>query len=102
MVSSSPSAVRVVYPVAPCVSYGVELTFETLLAEQAADAPTRVLPDHDTLLRVIAGSVRLTIDGEARVLGTGDEAIVPAATAHRLQSAVGKARIVSGLRARRR
>jgi quercetin dioxygenase-like cupin family protein len=51
---------------------------------------------------VIAGIVRLTVDAEERLLGTGDEAIVPAGAPHSLASAGGEARILSGLRYARR
>ena len=74
---------------------GVVLTFETL---NGAEAPLRMQPSDDTLLRIIDGLVRLTVDGVERVLGIGDEAIVPAGAAHRLAALAGRARVVSGLR----
>ncbi len=74
---------------------GVVLTFETLYA---AEAPLRLQPADDTLLRIIDGLVRLTVEGVERVLGIGDEAIVPAGAAHRLAAIAGRARVVSGLR----
>ena len=74
---------------------GVVLTFETL---EAAEAPLRMQPADDTLLRIIDGLVRLTVDGIERVLGIGDEAIVPAGAAHRMTALAGSARVVSGLR----
>ena len=74
---------------------GVVLTFETL---NGAEAPVRMQPSDDTLLRIIDGLVRLTVDGVERVLGIGDEAIVPAGAAHRLAALAGRARVVSGLR----
>jgi quercetin dioxygenase-like cupin family protein len=60
--------------------------------------PLRIRPDEATLLRVVFGSVRLTLLGEERTLGTGDEAIVPAGHAHRLAGAGGEARVVMGFR----
>jgi mannose-6-phosphate isomerase-like protein (cupin superfamily) len=80
-------------------SHGAELTFETLSASDAVDARIRVRPEEQTLLRVIHGIVRLSIGGEDRLLGIGDEAIVPAAAPHRLMSACGETRIVMGFRA---
>jgi mannose-6-phosphate isomerase-like protein (cupin superfamily) len=52
----------------------------------------------DTLLRVIAGIVRVTIGAEERLLGTGDEVMIPAGSQHSLASAGGEARLVTGLR----
>ena len=75
--------------------HGAELTFETLGEDHA---PLRVNRGEDTLLRVIDGIVRLVQDGCERLLGIGDEAIVPAGAAHRLSSAGGRARVVIGFR----
>jgi mannose-6-phosphate isomerase-like protein (cupin superfamily) len=82
------------------LSDGAELTFETV--RHGDEAATRLHEREDTLLRVIDGIVRLTVDGAERLLGTGDEAIVPAGGAYRLESAGGSARFVTGLRAVRR
>jgi mannose-6-phosphate isomerase-like protein (cupin superfamily) len=60
--------------------------------------PLRIRPDEATLLRVVSGSVRLTVLGEERLLEPGDEAIVPAAHAHRLAGAGAEARVVMGFR----
>jgi hypothetical protein len=79
----------------PPLTAGVVLTFETL---DAAEAPLRLRPADDTLVRIIDGLVRLTVEGVERVLGIGDEAIVPAGAAHRLAAIAGRARVVSGLR----
>jgi mannose-6-phosphate isomerase-like protein (cupin superfamily) len=97
--SPAPSASR-----SGAAVHGVALTFETLTetGAGAGEAPLRVHRGADTLLRVIDGIVRLTVDGEARLLGTGDEAIVPARAPHRLASASGEARVVSGFRSARR
>jgi len=78
--------------------HGAELTFETLDAAEAAEAPLRRHRDDHVLLRVIDGILRLTVAGEERLLGIGDEAVIPAGAAHRLASACGRTRIVSGLR----
>ncbi len=82
----------------PSVAYGAELTFETL--RERDPAPGRLRAGEDTLLRVIDGLVRLTVDGEERLLGTGDEAIVPAGVRHSLASACGAARVMTGFRPR--
>jgi mannose-6-phosphate isomerase-like protein (cupin superfamily) len=80
------------------VSYGTTLTFETLLTEGAMAAPDRLRRDDDTLLRVIDGIVHLVQGAEERLLGAGDEAIIPAGVPHRLASAGGEARVVTGFR----
>jgi glyoxylate utilization-related uncharacterized protein len=74
------------------VSYGATLTFETL----TADAPLRVRPGEDTLLRVIDGVVCLRFDGDEHVLGPRGEAVVPAGFHHTLGAVTGEARIVMG------
>jgi mannose-6-phosphate isomerase-like protein (cupin superfamily) len=78
------------------VSHGAALTFETVDAEAA---PLRLRPFDDVLLRVIDGVVRLTTDAQERLLGTGDEAIVPAGEPHRIAGVAGQARLVMGFRA---
>lgn len=75
--------------------YGAELTFEDLPCD---GGPSRVREREDTLLRVIAGLVCLETDDTERVLQTGEEAIVPAGTRHRLTSVYGTAQIVTGFR----
>ena len=77
------------------VTHGSALTFETLGDEPGA---ARRRPGETTLLRVINGIVRLTVDGEERLLGVGDEAIVPAGTPHSIASAGGEAGILTGFR----
>jgi mannose-6-phosphate isomerase-like protein (cupin superfamily) len=81
-------------------THGAALTFETLVEGQATHARLRM--HDDTLLRVVAGIVRLTVEAEAHWLRTGDEMIIPAGSSHRLASAGGVARVVTGLRAVRR
>jgi mannose-6-phosphate isomerase-like protein (cupin superfamily) len=85
---------------ASTVRHGAALTFETLVEGQAAHERLRM--HDDTLLRVIAGVLRVTIDAEARWLRTGDEIVIPAGSMHSLASAGGASRIVTGLRAVRR
>jgi uncharacterized cupin superfamily protein len=58
------------------VSAGAELIFETLYESDVAT--DRVREGQDTLMRVVDGLVRLTVDGVERLMGAGDEAIVPA------------------------
>ena len=79
-------------------SHGVALTFETFEPASAADAPVRVRPAEDVLLRVIDGLVRLTVAEDDRFLGIGDEVIIAAGTAHRLTAVAGRGRIVMGFR----
>ena len=81
------------------VSHGTVLDFETLYPDGEL-APVRVRPGEDTLLRVIAGIVRLTIDGAERLLDVGQEAIVLAGSRYRLSSAGPEARVVIGFRTR--
>jgi mannose-6-phosphate isomerase-like protein (cupin superfamily) len=80
-------------------TYGAALDFETLYPDGDL-APVRLRLHEDTLLRVIAGDVRLTLDGDVRLLGTGEEAIVPAGTRHRITSLEGQARVIVGFRNR--
>lgn len=77
------------------VTHGVAITFETL---GEAPMPARLRPREATLLRVIDGIVRLTLEGEERLLGIGDEVVIPAGTRHRLSSAGGEASILTGFR----
>jgi mannose-6-phosphate isomerase-like protein (cupin superfamily) len=81
------------------VSHGTVLDFETLYPDGDL-APMRVRPAEDTLLRVIAGVVRLTVDGAERMLDVGQEAIVLAGARYRLSSAGEEARVIIGFRAR--
>ena len=93
--SLSPGAPRASRPVA---TDGAALTFETLATCQGALPPLRIRPAETTLVRVVAGAVRLSARGDERVLAPGDEAIVPAGQAHRLASVGGAARLVMGFR----
>ena len=81
-------------------THGAELTFETLA--EAAGGALRVHEAEETLLRVVDGVVRLSVEGSERLLGIGDEAIVPAGAVHRLASARGDARVMMGFRDARR
>jgi mannose-6-phosphate isomerase-like protein (cupin superfamily) len=81
------------------VTHGAALDFETLYPDGDL-APVRLSPHQDTLLRVVSGDVRLTVDRDVRLLGTGEEAIVPAGTRHRTTSLEGEARVIVGFRTR--
>ena len=80
-------------------THGAELTFETLAEAEAVHARIRLRRHEQTLVRVVHGILRLTVAGEDRLLGIGDEAIVPASAPHQLTSACGETRIVMGFRA---
>ena len=77
-------------------NYGTALTFETLV--EGESAPARMRSSEDTLLRVIAGIVRLTVGRDERLLGTGEETVIPAGAPHRVASAGAEARLVMGFR----
>src|SRR5918996_6371246 len=77
------------------VIHGAMLSFETVEARDAGDAPVRVREDHETLLRVIDGIVTLEVDGSARTLMLEGEARIAPGVSHRLWNAgPGDARIV--------
>jgi quercetin dioxygenase-like cupin family protein len=82
------------------VVHGAGLIIETLVELPAGKVPSRVSTD-DTLIRVIDGIVCLSTDDGDRLMGPGDEAIVPAYAEHRLASAGGDAKLISGSRAAR-
>ena len=81
------------------VTHGAAVDFETLYPDGDL-APVRIRPAEDTLLRVIAGVVRLTVDGAERLLDVGQEAIVLAGARYRLSAEGPEARVVIGFRAR--
>jgi mannose-6-phosphate isomerase-like protein (cupin superfamily) len=85
-------------PAAKTTTEGVRLVFETIAPVGDAPAPLRISPDEATLLRVIDGLVSLSVADDQRVLGIGDEAIVPAGHPHRIASIAGDARLVMGFR----
>jgi hypothetical protein len=81
------------------VIHGAMLSFEWIGATSAAEAPLRLREQHETLLRVIEGSVVLAIDGSERTLTVEHEARIEAGIAHRLwKTGGGEARIVQELR----
>jgi len=81
------------------VIHGAMLSFEWIGATSAADAPLRLREQHETLVRVIEGTVVLQIEGVERSLTIEHEARVEAGIPHRLWNAGdGEARIVQELR----
>jgi mannose-6-phosphate isomerase-like protein (cupin superfamily) len=81
------------------VIHGAMLSFESIGATGAADAPLRLREQHETLLRVIEGTVVLEIAGAARTMTPEDEARITAGTPHRVwNGGAGEARTVQELR----
>jgi hypothetical protein len=81
------------------VIHGAMLSFEWIGATSAAEAPLRLREQHETLLRVIEGTVILEIEGTERALTIEHEARVGAGIPHRLWKAgSGEARVVQELR----
>jgi mannose-6-phosphate isomerase-like protein (cupin superfamily) len=95
---NAPTASHSHSPARASVTHGAALHFETVGPPEAGPVPLRIRPDEDTLMRVIGGVVRLTVGDVERVLAPGDEAIVPAAHAHRISGVGGEARYVMGFR----
>ena len=86
-------------PAAPsAVTYGTTIWFETVGPSEGPGATLRIRPDEDTLVRVIHGTLRLTIDNVERLLVAGGEAIVRAGRPHRVSGVVGEARFMMGFR----
>ena len=90
------------HPIAPAapagVSYGTTIWFETVGPSDGPGALLRIRPDEDTLVRVIHGTLRLTIGGVERVLVPGGEAIVRAGRPHRVSGVGGEAQFMMGFR----
>jgi len=81
------------------VIHGAMLSFETVEARGAGSAPVRVRERHETLLRVIDGTITLEVDGRERTLMLEGEARIGAGVAHRVWNAgPGDARIVQEFR----
>ena len=81
------------------VIHGAMLSFETISARSADDAPCRLREQHETLLRVVDGTVILLIDGSEQRMKAEDEARIAAGTPHRLWNAGdGEARTMQELR----
>jgi hypothetical protein len=81
------------------VVHGAMLSFETVEARAADQAPMRMREHHETLLRVIAGIVTLELDGSEQTLLIEGEARIAAGVAHRLwNTGPDEARIVQEFR----
>jgi hypothetical protein len=80
------------------VTYGTTIWFETVGPSEGPGATLRIRPDEDTLVRVIHGTLRLTIDNVERLLVAGGEAIVRAGRPHRVSGVGGEARFMMGFR----
>lgn len=99
MNASQPTARPFPTPAPAATGHGATLYFETVAAGGTGPGALRIRPDEDTLLRVISGTLRLTIGNVEHLLGPGGEAIVPAGRAHRMVGVGGEARSVMGFRA---
>ena len=81
------------------VIHGAMLSFETVEASDAEHAPVRLRESHETLLRVIDGTVTLELDGHEHTLMLEGEARIGSGVPHRVWSAGGgQARIVQEFR----
>jgi mannose-6-phosphate isomerase-like protein (cupin superfamily) len=81
------------------VIHGAMLSFETIEGRDAEGAPVRVREHHETLLRVIDGTVTLELAGRQRTLMLEGEARIDAGVPHRIWNAgPGYARIVQEFR----
>ena len=81
------------------VIHGAMLSFETVEARVADDAPLRVREQHETLLRVIDGMVTLEVSGARQTLMLEGEARIGSDVPHRIWNAgPGDARIVQEFR----
>jgi mannose-6-phosphate isomerase-like protein (cupin superfamily) len=79
--------------------HGAMLSFESIGATSLDEAPLRLREHHETLLRVIDGTVVLEIEDSERTMNIEDEARIPSSTEHRIWNAGdGDARIVQELR----
>jgi mannose-6-phosphate isomerase-like protein (cupin superfamily) len=81
------------------VIHGAMLSFETIGATGLDDAPLRLREHHETLLRVIDGTVILVVEDSERTMTVEDEARIPSTTPHRIYNdGESEARIVQELR----
>jgi quercetin dioxygenase-like cupin family protein len=63
-------------------SEGRILEFEVATEGTGAELPPHVHPEQEERIAVLAGAVRLSVDGRSTVLAAGEEATVPRGTAH--------------------
>lgn len=81
------------------VIHGAMLSFESIGATSLDEAPLRLREQHETLLRVIDGTVVLALEGAERTMKIEDEARIPASSPHRIYNGgETEARIVQELR----
>jgi glyoxylate utilization-related uncharacterized protein len=81
------------------VIHGAMLSFETVEARDAQNAPERLREHHETLLRVIDGTITLELDGYERTLMLEGEARIRPGVPHRVWNAgPANARIVQEFR----
>ena len=81
------------------VIHGAMLSFESIGATSHGEAPLRLREHHETLLRVIDGTVVLALEGDERTMTIEDEARIPSSTPHRIYNdGETEARIVQELR----
>jgi mannose-6-phosphate isomerase-like protein (cupin superfamily) len=80
------------------ILHGATLRFELIDVADGEPAPVRRRPAHDTLLRVVEGTVSLEVDGAERVLTIEDEARIPAGTEHRMRNQGRPAQVLYELR----
>jgi len=85
-------------PTPAAAADGASLYFETVGAASGTTGALRIRPDEDTLLRVISGTLRLTVGNVEHLLGPGGEAVIRAGRAHRMVGVGGEARAVTGFR----
>lgn len=58
------------------------LVMESSYRPGGAPAPAHLHPAQEERFTVLSGSVRASIEGEERILSTGDELVIPAGTPH--------------------
>ena len=81
------------------VIHGAMLSFESIGATSLDEAPLRLREQHETLLRVIDGTVVLALEGAERTMKIEDEARIPASSPHGIYNGgETEARIVQELR----
>jgi mannose-6-phosphate isomerase-like protein (cupin superfamily) len=81
------------------VIHGAMLSFESIGATSLDEAPLRLREQHETLLRVIDGTVVLVVEESERMMRIEDEARIPSSTPHRIYNGgESEARIVQELR----
>ena len=86
-------------PTSVTVIHGAMLSFETVEDRDADAVPVRLREQHETLLRVIDGTVTLEVAGTRQTLMLEGEARIDSGVPHRIWNAgPGHARIVQEFR----